>query len=111
MVNGMYYRYVGRRLNGTDTSLKGIFEIFTPDERRKWGSCLATPKWYSKHPDVETEAWFTQHGYDKWHGKMDAIINDFLDAYGRNNYEISLLRVETLNNIVSKGKTQCIVRV
>ena len=42
---------------------------------------------------------------------MDAIINDFLDAYGRNNYEVHLLKVNTLPNIVFKGKTQCIILI
>lgn len=40
---------------------------------------------------------------------MEEIINEFLDAYGRNNYEIRLLKVDTLHNIVFQGKTQCIV--
>ena len=107
----MYYRYEARYLKGPDNRFKGIFEIFTPDERKQWNSCLSTPKWYSEHPGIPSQAWFTQHGYEKWHVKMDAIINDFLDAYGRNNYEVRLLKVNTLPNIVFKGKTQCIILI
>ena len=104
----MYYRYEARRLDEEDEEFRGIFGIFPPSEARKW-YCLAEPKWYENNPDVNSQAWFTQHGYDKWHTKMEETIKEFLDCYGRDNFEIRLRKAATLDNIVFKGKTQCIV--
>ena len=105
----MYYRYEIRFLT-ENAEWEGVFQAFNPSQRRQW-HCLAEPKYYENNPDAETRAWFTQHGYEKWHVKMDTIINDFLDAYGRNNYEVRLLKVDILPNIVFKGKTQCIILI
>lgn len=78
-----------------------------PDQRRKW-YCLHEPKYYEENPDVETKAWFTQHGYDKYHAKM----NDMLSIYKDNpDIEIRIVTAETLDNIVMLGKTQCIQRI
>lgn len=104
----MYYRYEARRINNKNSEWKGIFEYFSPYERRKW-YCLSVPKWYDENPDVESQAWFTQHGYDKWHEKMEKTIEDFLSWHS--NLEVRLLKVETLENIVFKGKTQCIIKI
>lgn len=107
----MYYRYEARCTKGNDEDKKwqGIFQCFGPDERRKW-YCLHVPKWYEQNPDIKSQAWFTQHGYEKWHEKMEKTIEDFL-LWRSNGWEIRLLQTENLNNIVSKGKTQCIIRI
>lgn len=106
----MYYRYEARRTDGKDHEFKGIFHIFTPSQRRKW-YCLAVPKWYEKNPNVESQAWFTQHGYNKWHETMEETILEFLDWFAEGTYEIRLLKKETLENVVFKGKTQCIIKL
>lgn len=106
----MYYRYEARRTDVEDGEFKGIFNAFTPSQRRKW-YCLAVPKWYEKNPDVESQAWFTQHGYDKWHEKMEDAIREFLDWFTEGTFEIRLLKKETLENIVFEGKTQCIIKL
>lgn len=105
----MYYRYEARYTGDKDAEWEGIFQFFSPDERRKW-YCLAVPKWYEKNPDVDSQAWFTQHGYDKWHEKMEKTIEDYL-SWCNEGWEVRLLQVETLDNIVFKGKTQCIVTI
>ena len=106
----MYYRYEARRTDVEDGEFKGIFQAFTPSQRKKW-YCLAVPKWYEKNPDVESQAWFTQHGYDKWHEKMEDTIREFLDLVTEDTLEIRLLKKETLENIVFEGKTQCIIKL
>lgn len=108
----MYYRYEAkilheRRFSQEPGEWVGIFQIFDPDQRRKW-YCLHEPKYYEENPDVETKAWFTQHGYDKYHAKM----NDMLSIYKDNpDIEIRIVTAETLDNIVMLGKTQCIQRI
>lgn len=102
----MYYRYEARY---KDAEWEGIFQFFDPSERRKW-YCLAVPKWYEKNPDVESQAWFTQHGYDKWHKKMEKAIEDYLN-WCSPGWEVRLLQTETLHNVVFKGKTQCIATI
>lgn len=101
----MYYRYEARVNNGP---WYGIFHAFDPNDRRKW-HCLTTPKWYNKHFPREvfrSRAWFTDHGYAKWHEKMEKTIEEStLKARG---YETRLIAAETLDNIVMKGKTQVI---
>ena len=87
----MYYRYEARRTDEEDHEFKGIFHIFTPSQRRKW-YCLAVPKWYEKNPNVESQAWFTQHGYNKWHETMEEMILEFLDWFAEGTYEIRLLK-------------------
>ena len=102
----MYYRYEIRFLT-ENAEWKGVFQAFSPSQRRKW-YCLAEPKYYEDHPDVETKAWFTLHGYDKWHGKMDAMLEQYKND---KDIEIRILTAETLDNLVMKGKTQCIQRI
>ena len=102
----MYYRYEVRFLT-ENAEWEGVFQAFSPSQRRKW-YCLAEPKYYKNNPDVKTRAWFTQHGYDKWHGKMDAMLEQYKNE---RDIEIRILTAETLNNLVVKGKTQCIQRI
>lgn len=101
----MYYRYEMKFPESTEW--KGVFQEFCPSHSRQW-SCLAIPKYYTKHPNEKTRAWFTQHGYDKWHSKMD----EMLELYKKEmNAEIRILTAETLDNLVMKGKTQCIQKI
>ena len=96
----MYYRYEAKYPD--DTEWKGIFHCLSPDDRRKW-YCLSTPKWYDHNPDTKSRAWFTEHGYQKWHEKMEHTI-----ANTWKPIETRLIKAETLDNIVVKGKTQVI---
>ena len=102
----MYYRYEIRFLT-ENAEWEGVFQAFNPSQRRQW-HCLAEPKYYEDNPDVETKAWFTQHGYDKWHSKMDAMLEQYKDD---KDIEIRILTAEVLDNLVMKGKTQCIQRI
>ena len=105
----MFYRYEARRIDGdVPSDWEGIFQHFDPTERRQW-YCLCEPKWYAKNPDKESQAWFTQHGYDKWHEKMDDMIEDKILCMGSNRLEVRLLSKESLENIVFKGKTQVLI--
>lgn len=104
----MYYRYEARHIGYEESEWEGIFSCFTPYELRKW-YCLTVPKWYEKNPDVESQAWFTQHGYDEWHTKMEKTIEEFL-SWG-NDFEVRLCKAEKLDNVVFAGKTQCIVLI
>ena len=108
----MYYRYEAkvlheRRFSQEPGEWVGIFQIFDPDQRRK-GYCLHEPKYYEENPDIETKAWFTQHGYDKYHAKMDNMLSIYKDDP---DVEIRIITAETLDNIVMLGKTQCIQRI
>lgn len=100
----MYYRYEAKMPH---EEWIGIFQIFDPDQRRKW-YCLHVPKYYEKNPDVETKAWFTQHGYEKYHEKMDNMLSIYKDDP---DIEIRIVTADTLDNIVMLGKTQCIQRI
>lgn len=73
--------------------------------RRKW-YCLAIPKWYSNHTATPSKAWFTQYGFEKWHPKMLETLHVFLERYPY--FEIRILTCDKPDNIVMKGKTQCI---
>ena len=68
----MFYRYEGRRL-GQEEWL-GICQALTPDHRRKIARFLKVPKWYNENPNIESESWFTQKGYDQYHERMEEII-------------------------------------
>ena len=97
----MYYRYEAREPNG---EWIGIFQHMSPDQRRKW-YCLHIPKYLKEHPDCNSQSWFTEHGYQKWHTKMEETIEaEFQDL------EVRIVIKEMLENVVMKGKTQCIVR-
>lgn len=54
----MFYRYEVR--TDPDKPWEGGFQRLFPDQRRYIGRFLKEPKWYKKHPDVETRCWFTQ---------------------------------------------------
>lgn len=100
----MYYRYE-IKCKGYYDDWTGVFQFFDPSQRRKW-YCLHVPKYYEDNPDTEnTRSWFTQHGYDKYHEKMDAMLSIYEDDP---DVQIRILTAETLDNIVMQGKTQCI---
>ena len=53
-----------------------------------------------------------RHGLpNKWHETMEETILEFLDWFAEGTYEIRLLKKETLENVVFKGKTQCIIKL
>ena len=112
----MYYRYEARVYENDSAypskafaesvnSWTGIFQCFNPNQRRKW-NCLTIPKWYMSNQYTSSQAWFTKHGYQKWHQKMMLTIKDFLEWYPY--FEVRILRTDHLENIVMHGKTQCI---
>ena len=87
---------------------QGIFSCMYLNERRKW-YCLSVPKWYKQNPDIRSEAWFTQHGYEKWGQKMQETYN--LMKLNRPYLSFRLRTKESLEGIVFAGKTQVIIRV
>lgn len=95
----MFYRYEAKNKDG---KYDGIFSFFNPDQRRYFGRFLKEPKWYKKNPDVDSRCWFTEEGYKKYH----SIIDEFISESGLS--EVRLLIEDTLDNIVCKGKIQCI---
>ena len=97
----MFYRYEAKNKNG---QYEGIFSFFNPSERRYFNRFLKEPKWYEKNPDIESRCWFTEEGYNKYHHVIDEIIS----GYDGLNMEVRLLTKETLENVVCKGKIQCI---
>lgn len=97
----MYYRYEAKNENG---EYEGIFSFFNPSERRYFNRFLKEPQWYQKNPDIESRCWFTEEGYNKYHHVIDEIIS----GYDNFREEVRLLTKETLENIVCKGKIQCI---
>ena len=68
----MFYRYEVR--TDPDKPWEGGFQRLFPDQRRYIGRFLKEPKWYKKHPDVETRCWFTQEGFDKYGGLVREAI-------------------------------------
>lgn len=99
----MYYRYEARYNGG---NWQGIFQALNPSERRSWHN-LSSPKWYDLHPEVESKAWFTQHGYEKWKKKMEETIENFHNGYTV-GWEFRLITKENLGQIAFRGKTQII---
>lgn len=95
----MFYRYEAKNKNG---QYEGIFSFFNPSQRRYFNRFLKEPKWYEKNPNIDSRCWFTEEGYKKYHHIIDELIN------GNGNLEVRLLTQPTLNNIVCKGKIQCI---
>ena len=95
----MFYRYEAKNKNG---EYEGIFSFFNPSQRRHFNRFLKEPKWYEKNPDVDSKCWFTEYGYKKYH----AVIDEMID--GSNIKDVRLLTKDTLDNIVCKGKIQCI---
>lgn len=95
----MFYRYEAKDKDG---QYRGIFSFFNPSERRYFNRFLKEPKWYEKNPGVESRCWFTEEGYVKYHHIIDELIS------GKQNLEVRLLIRDALDNIVYKGKIQCI---
>lgn len=95
----MFYRYEAKNKNGTYV---GIFGIFNPDQRRYFGRFLKEPKWYSKNPNVDSRCWFTELGYQKYGPVIEELISEFQEL------DYRLIKAESLNNVVAKGKIQCI---
>ena len=103
----MFYRYEAKHIS--NDKWIGIFQAFNPSEKRKW-NCLYEPKWYRDNPHVESKAWFTEHGYNKWKNKMNAMIEDF--HFGNTNgWEFRIVKKENLDNIVMYGKSQVIQKI
>jgi len=98
----MFYRYEAKNEDG---KYKGIFSFFDPSQRRYFNRFLKEPKWYEKNPDTDSRCWFTEEGYTKYH----AIIEELISESG--NLDVRLLTKNTLDNIVCKGKIQCIETV
>lgn len=98
----MFYRYEAKNKNGIYV---GIFGVFNPDQRRYFGRFLKEPKWYSQNPGVDSRCWFTELGFQKYGPVIDEIISDCP------NIEYRIIKSEHLNNIVVKGKIQCIVQL
>lgn len=99
----MFYRYEARRPGG---EWKGICQALTPSHRRKIARFLASPKWYETHPDTDSRCWLTEEGYQKYHEKMEAVIEDCQAYYYP--LEVRLKKAETLEHVVLSGKMQCI---
>lgn len=95
----MFYRYEAKNKNG---EYKGIFSFFNPSQRRHFNRFLKEPKWYEKNPGVDSKCWFTEYGYNKYHSVIDEMID------GSNIKDVRLITKDTLDNIVCKGKIQCI---
>lgn len=98
----MFYRYETKNENG---EWEGIFSFFNPSERRYFNRFLREPKWYSKNPGIDSRCWFTEEGYQKYHHVIDEIILSY------QNFDVRIITAESLNNIVCKGKIQCIERI
>lgn len=77
-------------------------------ERRYFNRFLKEPKWYANNPNVETRCWFTEEGFEKYHHVMEQIISDTVGYRPMNHFEVRVIQKETLNNVVYKGKIQCI---
>lgn len=95
----MFYRYEAKNKNG---QYEGIFSFFNPSQRRYFNRFLKEPKWYKKNPNIDSRCWFTEKGYKKYHHIIDELIEE------NENLEVRLLTQPTLNNIILKGKIQCI---
>lgn len=98
----MFYRYETKNENG---EWEGIFSFFNPSERRYFNRFLREPKWYSKNPGIDSRCWFTEEGYQKYHHVIDEIILSY------QNFDVRIITAGSLNNIVCKGKIQCIERI
>lgn len=105
-----YYRYEARFAD-TD-EWKGIFSVMLPDERREAGRWLREPGWYKSNPGIQSEAWFTEYGYEKYRSNMNHIISEIQDRSwshnGTNALQLRIREKHHLQNPVVKGKTQCV---
>jgi len=95
----MFYRYEAKNESG---QYEGIFKFFNPDQRRYFNRFVKEPKWYEKNPNTNSHCWFTDKGYEKYHSVVEKLISE---CHG---LEVRLLKKESLENIVCKGKIQCI---
>ena len=95
----MYYRY---EAEDDDGQYVGIFSFFDPSQRRYFNRFLKEPKWYKSNSNKESRCWFTEIGYQKYHNIIDELIAE------TGNIKTRLLTAEKLDNIVVKGKIQCI---
>ena len=95
----MFYRYEAMDKDGT---YKGIFTFFNSSQRRYFNRFLREPKWYQNNPNVNSRCWFTAEGYEKYHSLIDELIHE----RGIKNFRI--LKRDSIENIVCKGKIQCI---
>ena len=101
----MFYRY--EAINKATGQFEGIFSFFNPSERRYFNRFLKEPKWYENNPNVDSKCWFTEEGFNKYH----YIIDEMIESYNQLHYlklEVRLITKETLENVVCKGKMQCI---
>ena len=98
----MYYRYEAE----VGSKWVGICQAMTPDHRRKIGRFLHEPKWYGENPDVDSECWFTEYGYNKYHEQMEEVINNCCAYYFP--LKTRLRKSNTLDNIAMQSKVQCI---
>ncbi|MEG1926731.1 MAG: hypothetical protein RR415_13400 [Ruthenibacterium sp.] len=96
----MYYRYEVRRENGC---WMGVFQMLNPSQKRKIGRMLHDPKWYANHPNCNTRCWFTEKGFEKFKGIVDAAIAELPWKA-----EVRILRKESLKKIAMRGTIQCI---
>lgn len=101
----MFYRYEAKNKDG---QYEGIFSFFNPSERRYFNRFLREPKWYENNPDTDSKCWFTEEGYNKYHNVIDEILSGNVGYRSMSHLEIRLVTKETLDNVVCKGKIQCI---
>ena len=101
----MFYRY--EALDKETGRYEGIFSFFNPSQRRYFNRFLKEPKWYEKNPDADSRCWFTEEGYTKYHSVMEYLISGMDGSY-REIENVRILARGTLDNIVCKGKIQCI---
>ncbi len=104
-----FYRYEIRFSDNEPWS--GIATAFNPDERRKMLRFLHSPKWYESNPDIESEAWFTEYGYNMYKDNMNEIIGSMGDYRTEQMMESMQVRVreaDFLDNVACIGTVQCI---
>lgn len=99
----MFYRYEAKR--PVDNTWVGICKAMTPSIRHKMAGFLTNPKWYHNHPDVDTRCWFTQYGYDRYHSRVEKLIEECMNYYP---LKVRLLKEDNPGIILMKGKVQCI---
>lgn len=95
----MFYRYEAKNKDG---KYEGIFKFFNPSQRRYFNRFVKEPKWYKSNPDIDSICWFTEEGYTKYHAIIDKLIAE------SGILEVRLVTKNTLDNVVCKGKIQCI---
>ena len=101
----MYYRYEVE----TEDGWEGIFSIANPDWRRYISRFFKEPTWYSKQKEpwnIPTRCWFTKYGYEKYGYLIEKMISEY--KYYCPNCKTRILKQETLDNLVMKGKVQVI---